>query len=747
MADCWSIAETAFEARTARAYEGLFTLGSGYLHVRGSLEEHLADAPQNVSYTRLPANVTSEKFPDTKSKWGTYVPGVFGRHPLLNNQMLNLPCFIGLAPAVGGEKLDVEQGRIADYRRELRLDTAVLRRSLTWRTRLGPVLAVDFERFISAARPGLCVQRLTIRADRATELTVAGGIDADVRTNGYDHFTAVNVERAGASDVAGRVVTDAGDEVRLRARLLAAGAAWAFEQDPRAGRLTATLRIPAGGSAVVEKRTAVATSRDRAAADPARQLDAVAGRGYDALLAEHAAVWAGRWQRSDVVIEGDPDAQLALRVSLYHLMRAHVPNDCRVAIDAKGYAGEAYWGRFFWDTEMYLLPFFLYTDPSSARTLTDFRVHSLPGARDNAARYGYPGARYATESDGDGHECCPNWQYCDHEIHVTADAVYGLAHYAQAAGDSGYLKGPAAAVIVETARYWLKRVDWRTGDGYPSLLGVMGPDEYTLVSSNNSYTNRMAAFALALAAEVGPHAGATPEECREFARVARGLPIPRAAGGRLVLQCEEFPRFAEPNFAELWRNRAATFAAQVSQERLYRSKCLKQADVLMLMMLFPHEFTDAEVRAAWDHYVPYTTHDSSLSAGAHAIVACRLGLLDEALAFWRRSCAQDLDFAHGGAAEGIHIAGAGANWQMAVFGFAGMATAPQAQALTLRPRLPAGWTRLAFPVVWRGTPVYVDITPAGCVIANRGSRALDAVVNGAPLTVPAGGRVTAPPVA
>ncbi|MBU0616438.1 MAG: glycoside hydrolase family 65 protein, partial [Planctomycetes bacterium] len=438
------------------------------------------------------------------------------------------------------------------------------------------------------------------------------------------------------------------------------------------------------------------------------------------------------------VIEGDERSQLALRASLYHLLRVHVPSDDRVAIDGKGYAGEAYWGRYFWDSEMFLLPFYLYTDPPRAHTLADFRVNTLDGARRNAERYGYVGARYAWESDADGNECCPNWQYADHEVHVTADVVYGLAHYARGVGDENYLRGQAAQVVVETARYWMQRLDWRAGEDHPSLLGVMGPDEYTPISNNNAYTNRLVKFALELAAEVGYAGGASREECEAFARAAEGLPIPRHQDGLLVLQCEGFDDLAEPRFEELWKDRRKTFGAQVSQERLYRSKCLKQADVLLMMMLFPHEFSDAEVRRAWEYYEPLTTHDSSLSACVHAIVACRLGLIDEAWGFWNMAAGIDLDVEQGGAAEGIHISNAAGLWQIAVCGFAGMKTALQSDLLTFEPRLPAQWSRLAFPVAWKGAQVSVEITRAKLAVANRGKVPLPARARGETRTLDVG---------
>lgn len=730
MADGWTIVESPFRAETAKAYEGLFTLGSGYLHVRGSLEEHLSDAPQSTSYLRVPTNVTAEQFPETKAKWGTYVPGIFGCHPVLNSEMVNLPWFLGLRPIVDGEALEVEAGTIEDYRRELRLDTATLKRRLRWRTRSQKSVTVEYTRFVSAARPHLCVQRMTLLADQLVSVAIDSGIDADVRTNGYDHFQAVDIEPVGEKGMRCLVRTDAGDPVEILTHLIVPAANWRPEIAARGGTLSTNITLSSGESCTVEKRTAVTTGRDldpRLATD---LLNEVASLTFEELHAEHANVWRKRWEGCDVVVEGDQWSQLGLRTSLYHLLRAHPGEDARVVIDAKGYAGEAYWGRYFWDSEMFLLPFYVYTDPRRARTLVEFRVNTLAGARDNAKRYGYQGARYAWESDGDGHECCPNWQYADHEVHVTADVAYGLAHYARGSGDNDYLRGPAAEVVVETARYWMERLDWRAGENHPSLLGVMGPDEYTPISNNNAYTNRLVKFALQLAAQVGPAGGASVEECEAFTRLARGLSIPRDEDGLLVLQCEGFDALAEPRFDELWRDRGRPFAAQVSRERLYRSKCLKQADVLMLMMLFPDQFSDAEVQRAWEYYLPLTTHDSSLSAGVHAIVACRLGRLDDARQFWHAAAGLDLDAERGGAAEGIHIGNAAAVWQAAVFGFAGMQTAMQSDVLMFQPRLPDAWSRLAFPIAWKGGRLHVDITRERVAVTNRVDQAIPVCVCG-----------------
>ncbi|MBE2183532.1 MAG: glycoside hydrolase family 65 protein [Anaerolineae bacterium] len=727
MSENWSLGEAEFNLEKARANEGLFTLGSGYMHVRGSLEEHLANAPQNLSYMRRPANVTAEAFPYMPVKWGVFVPGIYGLHPLMGKELANLPSFLSLTPSIAGEKLDMQQGRIENYRRILHFKTAALTRSFNWQTKQGAEIQVRYERFISAARPHLCVQRLTLMSDQDVDCDLRAGIDTDVRTSGYDHFTASLFQREALNQINCIVTLDAGDVVSQRACLLLEGASWNYEASERRADLTTTVHLTANTPITIEKRTAMTTSIDPETPPLVALLSL--DLDYAALFQEHAGVWRERWENADVSVEGDGESQLALRLALYHLMRAH-PNDSRFAIDPKAYAGDAYRGLYFWDTEMYLLPFFLYTDPERGQMLTDFRINTLKGAEFNAAEYGYSGARYPWEGDTDGIDQCPNWQYRDHEVHVTADVVYGMIHYARAMNNPEYLQTHAREVFLKTAEYWLERVDWRDGIDAPGLLGVMGPDEYAPITNNNAYTNRLVSLALEAAAALAddPIFGA------KCAGVAQALPILKRSDG-LVLQCEEFEALADIDIGALWKDWDKPFAAQVSQERLYRSKCLKQADVLLLMALFPHEFSDSEVALAWDYYLPYTTHDSSLSPGVHALVALRLGMTGEAWSFWKRSYGIDL---HGGAEEGLHIAANGMLWQIAVFGFGGLHSAMYAETLTLSPTLPAQWKRLAFPVIWKGQRAFIEMTASEVKINNRSSKALPVSVHGQAAIIPPG---------
>jgi kojibiose phosphorylase len=710
----WRVVETVFDSDNNRKFEGLFTLGSGYLHIRGSLEEHIADALQDVTYTRMPANVTSEEFVDFKARWGTFVPGLYGHHRLLNSELINLPFFALLVPVVDGKRLDMTTSKYSDYRRCLDMRTATLSRSLLWHTDNGTV-AVSFQRFVSAARPGLCVQRLVLEPSTACTIAVESAIDSNVRTNGYNHFRESQCSPVGATRLECQIETDTGDRVQMLSEISGKGSRALRNLDD--GYISHTLTHSASGSERLEflKFTVVGTSQDTPSRDLTAELNDAIAVGYKDLFSEHALEWQRRWDGCDIVVEGDEESQLALRTSLYHLLRSH-PRDERVAIDAKGYAGEGYFGRFFWDTEVYLVPFFLYTEPERAKQLMEFRVRTLEAAKQNAASYGYPGARFAWESDRSGIESCAVWQYRDHEIHVTADIAYAFSHIAAATDDSDYLSGGRARVLVESARYWAARIDML--DGQPALLGVMGPDEYGPITHNNAYTNKVVKYALALAAEVGAEAGASPEEIRQFKLLSETLPILRRADG-LILQNEGFERLAEPNFDLRWKNRSKTYASQVSQERLYRSKNLKQADVLMMMFMFGKDFDDAEVRQAWDYYLPYTTHDSSLSAGIHSILACRLGMTDHAWELWKESCTVDIDFTRSGPAEGIHIAGAAANWMNIVFGFGGIRPALESPIFTIAPTLPKQLSKISFPFTWHGTKIAVSIDESEVRLVHR----------------------------
>ncbi len=582
------------------------------------------------------------------------------------------------------------------------------------------------ERYVHMARKTLLVQTVRVVAvSGEAALAVESFIDTDVRTNGHDHFSSRDGDgREGGAWV--RVETADGETAAVCSRVLPGERAWAVRFDGKRAMSFGEFEVSAGEPLRLFRVSALCTSGDAAGGDPLeRAVEAVAAavRARDGLGAEHEAAWAERWRAADVVIEGDARSQLAVRFAAYHLMRGIAEGDRRIGASSRLATGDLYSGHVFWDNETFLLPFYLYTRPEAARALAAYRRTTLDGARRKARRYGYPGAMYAWQSALEGEENCVGWQYADHQVHVSADVVLGMWHVYAATGDEGFLAKEAAEVFWEVARFWTGRADRRPGGGY-DILGVMGPDEYCHFAHNNAYTNFLARFALERAAwvyahlgttapevrgEIAERIGLTAEEVEGFRDVAAGLEVPMDAARDLVLQSEDFERLAPIDLDAVWTDRTKPFGMHVSQEHVYRVRCLKQADVLMLMFLFPTAFSREQMRVAFETYEPITCHDSSLSAPVHAAVAAWLSLDEKAWDYWQRAAFLDLDLKSHSTPEGLHESALGGTWQAAVFGFAGLRPAYLADEPACTPNLPEAWEAMRFTVAWKGARYAVEV--------------------------------------
>lgn len=726
MENLWIINEKDFDLSKNKHYEGAFTQGSGYLSVRGSFEEGLQCAVQDEEYIRMPANVTLEKQRSPISKWGTFIPGIVGNHPVLKEEIINLPWFLEFMIFFDGEKLDMANSCIKEYNRYLDMKDGVLYRSFIWNTKSGSKLKLSYKRFISLYERNLCVQEIDAEVISGDgKLEFESGINANVRTNGYNHFRSNNSRIENGKYILMETVVDTGRSIAEACAFhIPESCSYNFANESDRIYVKGSTNVNGGNKLHFIKLSAICTSFDMEKKDPKNRvvlcLKKLENIPIETIYKRHEKIWNDKWNKSDIKIKGDDYSQIALRFSMYHLMRSNSEFDPRVAICAKGYAGEAYFGHYFWDTEIYLLPFYILTNPNAAKNLILFRYNTLKGARANARRYGYKGARYPWESSVTGDEECSNWQYADNEIHVTADVAYGLWHYYKATMDYNFLKDFAFEILIETSRYWMERTNRKNNKA--DISGVMGPDEYTAFSRNNAYTNRMVKFNLETAvnaAEIikqnneadykkeAERLNLTEKELYEFKETAKALKIPECDG--LVLQSEDFMNFEDIDFNKVWINREKPFGHFVSQERMYRSKCLKQADVLAMMLLFPDDFTIDEINRAFDYYEPITTHDSSLSYVVHSIISNLTGKSDLAEKFFKKAVDIDLNPAKGGAAEGIHIANCGGLYQAVIYGFAGLKDVMWSDELKLKPHLPDKWESLEFNIIWKKELYHVQI--------------------------------------
>ncbi len=765
----WNVVEESFDVRKNRHFEALFALGTGYLTTRSSLEEGLTDDPQALEYDWFPGNTTLRSAPSSKSKWGTYLPVLAAKHPYRRMGLVNLPYYLGFVPHADGEKLDLEQSKVTSYRRWLDLRTATLHRTLTWHTQGGAVIAVRFLRFMDPALRFVCVQtcELAVISGRA-QIKLVSFVDNDVRTNGVDKFAETRVASTADNIIFSAVTTNIGNRV-VTASLLRADVAGQTAITAGQRRIAAELQfgLESGKKAVVTKVSAVIADAyyDRAGLleTATGLLTSVAAKPVAELLQSHEAEWRRRWEAGDIEIEAnDPapyNSQLAIRQAVYHLYRAKGENEPRNLVDPKGMSGDLYYGAAFWDMEIFINPFYLYTNPVTGKNTPQYRYSHLDQARALARSYGYSGARYPWMQAPDGEPVTTMWHYGDHQIHITADVIIGMWHYVQATGDMEFLIDCGAEMIFETARYWRERVDTIQGRPGYHIYGVMGPDEYKPLTNNNAYTNYTAQFNLRLAGEVvrrmttaAPAQLAalrtklklTDDELAAFAKIADGIVIPVDAQRQIIWQCDDYDTaFVELDIDAIWKDKTVLFGKYVSQEKLFRSKTLKQSDVIALLAVFPTAFTREQMAASFDYYKPFNIHDSSNSMCHHMIVAAAIGRKQEAYESWLRSL--DIDFAAlPRCSDGVHCANVGGMWQEVVFGFAGLLSALCASELSFTPCLPDQIQRIAFRLQWKGAPVRVTLTHPALRLENLSDREISFQVRGVPHRVASQATMTVP---
>jgi trehalose/maltose hydrolase-like predicted phosphorylase len=486
-----------------------------------------------------------------------------------------------------------------------------------------------------------------------------------------------------------------------------------------------------------ERMVAVALG-DSLTGDAARQaqdhLIAAEALGWAGALGRHETDWAGRWRESDVVVGGDPAAQHALRFALYHLNGAANPHDESVSIAARALTGADYHGHVFWDTEIFLLPFYTLTWPEAARALLMYRFNTLAGARAKAGRMGWRGAMYAWESADTGAETCPDHAIgpdrrimdilCGtQEVHISADVAYAVWHYWQATGDDRFLWEAGAEILLETARFWSSRAR-PEADGQHHIRGVIGPDEYHETIDDNAFTNVMARWnirrGLAVAALLQhtqprlwaslSHAiGLDEVELGQWARVADTMATGLDPNTGVFEQFAGFFKL-EPIDLTRYAGRSVPMDVVLGRERTQMAQVIKQADVVALLALLPEEFADGAAAANFSYYEPRCSHGSSLSAALHGVAAARLGQAEVAMRFFRQASATDLADTHAAIDGGVHIAALGGLWMIAVLGFAGLAV--EETGLSFVPQLPDGWHSLAFSVQWQGRHVSISIDGA-----------------------------------
>lgn len=725
----WTVTEEGFDIGTNLRDETVFAVGNGYIGIRGNFEEGY-DGPPGTSVNGTYLNGFYDTAPIAYPKARHY------GHPAFHQTMLNVADAKIIELCVDGEKFSLVRGKIEQYRRRLDMRTGTVVREQIWETKSGKRIRIRIERFAALTNRHLALIRYEAEPlNFSGELVLISAINGDVANQ-----AGSGDPRAGSA-FAGRVLEtvesyDRGTFGALLQRtsgtrfLVICGMehrvhpGYELDTATKGERLEKRFRVKAeaGRPVVLDKFIAYHTSRDYPEREllerSVRELEAAKAAGFERIAAQHKAYLDAFWSRADVTIEGDIALQQALRFNAFHLLQS-VGRDGRTSIAAKGVTGEGYDGHYFWDTEMYVLPFFLYTKPDIAKQLLRYRHHVLPKAKARAEEMGQAGALFAWRTIG-GEETSPYPATSTAQIHINADICHALRLYVEATGDKAFLYREGAEMLFETSRFYVDYGAWIDGRGF-CLTGVTGPDEYTTLVDNNAYTNLMVkeqlAYAVRVAAEMRSECperweelreamGLSDEELAEWERAARHMYLHRQDG--LIGQDDAFLNKPVWDFANTPKDRYPLMMHYHALQ-LNRHQVLKQADLVMAMYTLGHRFASWEKLRNFRYYEPLTTHDSSLSACIHGIVGAELGDLDRAHAYFAQTARVDLDDLHANTKDGIHTASMAGSWLMIAAGFAGMRQVDG--ELRFRPELPSGWQSCAFRVTFRGSLLSVKITP------------------------------------
>jgi len=710
----WLVVEEGFDVTREHEIESLLAIANGYVGVRGSVAEGSA--------VSRPATFLAGAFEQSKDL--TPVP-----------ELVIAPDWGRLRFTIEGERFSaagtmmIHHHRTLDLRRGLLLRHGIAKgtgghsteiRTLHAASLASRHLLLEFVEIIPKNFSGTILVEAILSGDVKSESGQAHWHRFELRDSRHGPIL-VGMTHGGLQLAVASHTTAVGRDDLILDCQRDFGPTWALER--------CELSVSLGQSGVLHRVVGMYSSRDEG--DPISRADALEREVVDTppnlLLEEHAAAWAGRWQRANIEIDGAPKIEKALRFGLYHLLGAVHPTDSRISIGARALSGQAYRGHVFWDTETFMVPFFMHAWPEAARTLLRYRHRTLDGARRKAQNLHYRGALYAWESADTGDETTPPVVLTPYgeiipilsgleEHHISADIAYAIWQYVRATGDEAFLEEEGAEILLETARFWASRGSWNK-DGKYHIDRVIGPDEYHESVNDNAYTNHLAKKNLLWAAQVArglgrnvaSTLGVDAEEIAQWEKIAALMYVGMDESGFIIEQHQGFFALEQIDLAA-FSPRTVPMDVLLGRQRTQNAQVVKQADVVQLIAMLWDEIDPRVRRKSYHYYEPRTAHGSSLSPGIYAWVAARLGLLDLAARYLDQTAEIDLGNNMGNSAGGVHAAAMGSLWQAVVFGLAGLhQDVDDPNCLCVEPNLLPNMRRLSVPYSIRGRQLDLHI--------------------------------------
>ncbi|WP_314576731.1 glycosyl hydrolase family 65 protein [Enterococcus gilvus] len=728
----WQIEEVGFDSRYLGKTESTMALGNGYLGSRSTTEERY-----------------------TTERRDTFVAGTFNKFADNEvSELPNTPDMWWMDIIVDGENFSLEKGKVSNYSKRLNLKNGELTREFDWEFATKK-LHFTFRRFVSKARRHYFSSFVTIAnlTDTLISVQIRSGANGQVTNSGSQHF--YEGEKGLVDGKYMQMMPQTNESqiafvLTIGHQLEAENLSERIEMGRRQIFMNYFFDLPANESATIEKRMSIYTSIDKDLVNHGvtairqtaiAEMEALEPFSFEELLHESAEKWQKIWEKHPIEIETENfEDQLAIHFAKYHLHVMTPAHDERMNIGAKGLSGEGYKGHTFWDTEIFMLPYFNFTHPEMAKNLVAYRYLGLDGAHKKAKTNGYEGAQYPWEAANptDG-EVTPVLGAADIitgqslkiwsgfiEQHITSDVTFGVKQYIDVTGDREFMEGKAYEILFDTAKFWGSRLEYNAEKDYYEIKDVIGPDEYKEHVNNNAYTNYTAHWNVTYALNLAEELKESQPEIFEKVNQKLGLDavladlaqkvdkifLPRPTIDGIIPQDDSYLGKETINLAKYKATESVEgLFHDFNLEQVNQMQITKQADVLLLLYLFEGLFPHELKLKNFEYYEPRTTHDSSLSLSTHAILSADLGKLDESYEFFKKARDIDMGPYMKSSDDGIHAASLGGIWQMIVFGYGGIRIIEG--KLRIEPHLPKAWNKLTYGFDYQGESITVVVTNEG----------------------------------
>jgi maltose phosphorylase len=747
--DPWLIIEEQFKAENHKSSESIFSIGNGLVGQRANFEEDYSGKTLQGTY------VAGTYYPD-KTKVGWWKNG----YPEYFAKVLNAPNFTGIRIFIDGEMLDLAKIRVISFQRVLNMKEGVLSRDFVAEVQSGKKIEVSATRFLSMAVPETGAIRYSITAlNEGMEIRFVPYLDGNVvnedanwdeifwdqvghEVKGNEGYLVARTKKT-SMDVANGMVVKAlldGHEITQ----LPVNA-------ERSGYIEAsyTVSMTKNSKLDIYKYVCILSSLYHSGgtimSDARQVLKKAVETGYEEMLKSHIAKWAEIWEHSDIIVEGDEEAQQGIRFNIFHLNQTYRGDDPRLNVGPKGFTGEKYGGSTYWDTEAFCIPFFLCTAPASVtRNLLLYRYKHLEKAVENAQKLGYSnGAAFYPMVTMNGEECHNEWEITFEEIHRNGAITFAIYNYVRHTGDHAYLIDYGLEVLIAISRFWSQRVNWSGEKMKYVILGVTGPNEYENNVNNNWYTNTLACWTLqytietiSLVQQVDPakYNGLVnklnfndKEETARWKDIIAKMHFPFLESEGVFLQQDGYMDKEQMTVAQL-DPKQRPLNQKWSWDRILRSCFIKQADVLQGIYLFEERYDTETIARNFDFYESRTVHESSLSPCVHVVLAARLKKIDLAHRLYLRTSRLDLDDYNNEAHEGLHITSMAGTYMAIIEGFAGKRV--REGRLVLNPQIPASWKTFAFKILFRGSQLKATVNNTKVIVKNESGISVEVNVYG-----------------